>query len=211
MQINTCLRCDRPWCYRGTGRATRCGVCKSPYWDRARTLGAQGSAVAPRLRPNEATPTTSLPGDIFHHGGVGASVHRLSDPTAKEARGTRTGTAVASGSVGEVAGVEMDRADSATNGGKKTDSSAATKPKHSEQMKQSLRDICAGKGLGSIKYHNIDTDPMGRALASIPRTEIPICSFRWWEDGEQYECLMDAGHSIPLKHGRNGMVRRVDE
>lgn len=43
------------------------------------------------------------------------------------------------------------------------------------------------------------------------RTEIPICSFKWWEDGEQYECLMDAGHSIPLKHGRNGMVRRINE
>ena len=34
MKIVHCLRCNRDWCYRGLGRALRCGKCKSPYWDR---------------------------------------------------------------------------------------------------------------------------------------------------------------------------------
>jgi hypothetical protein len=72
---------------------------------------------------------------------------------------------------------------------------------------QALRDICAGKS----------PIPSGESKASIQEAyfdrvyEIPICGFRWWEDGEQFECLMDKGHSVPTKHGRNGMVRRVDE
>jgi hypothetical protein len=39
--------------------------------------------------------------------------------------------------------------------------------------------------------------------------EIPICGKKWWEDGEQYECLMDKGHK-EQKHGLRGMVRRLD-
>lgn len=42
-----------------------------------------------------------------------------------------------------------------------------------------------------------------------PSHEIPICGKAWWEDGEQYECLMDAGHR-EAKHGMRGMVRRLD-
>jgi hypothetical protein len=34
VQINHCLRCHKDWCYRGEGRALRCGQCGSPYWDR---------------------------------------------------------------------------------------------------------------------------------------------------------------------------------
>lgn len=83
---------------------------------------------------------------------------------------------------------------------------------------QSLRDICAGKVpttfrvpvVGNTTSANQTTIPVYRD-SGFPITEIPICSFKWWEDGERYECLMDAGHSIPLKHGRNGMVRRIDE
>lgn len=36
MEILICKRCGEVWCYRGTGRALRCGKCKSPYWDRER-------------------------------------------------------------------------------------------------------------------------------------------------------------------------------
>ena len=70
---------------------------------------------------------------------------------------------------------------------------------------QALRDICAGK-----PQTNNDWGIHPQMQADI-QAEIPICGKTWWEDGDQYECLMDAGHSIPLKHGRNGMVRRVDE
>jgi hypothetical protein len=40
--------------------------------------------------------------------------------------------------------------------------------------------------------------------------EIPICGKKWWEDGEQYECLMDAGHKS-LKCGQKEMVRRIEQ
>ena len=36
MKIEHCERCGEDWCYRGKGRAIRCGKCKSPYWDRER-------------------------------------------------------------------------------------------------------------------------------------------------------------------------------
>ena len=34
MRFEHCKRCGGDWCYRGVGRALRCGICKSPYWDR---------------------------------------------------------------------------------------------------------------------------------------------------------------------------------
>lgn len=40
--------------------------------------------------------------------------------------------------------------------------------------------------------------------------EVPMCRFSWWEDGEQYECLMDKGHKS-VKHGQAGMVQRVEQ
>jgi predicted Zn-ribbon and HTH transcriptional regulator len=47
MAIYDCKRCGSEWCYRGTGRALRCGRCKSPYWDRVR-----GKAVGDEVRPD---------------------------------------------------------------------------------------------------------------------------------------------------------------
>jgi hypothetical protein len=76
----------------------------------------------------------------------------------------------------------------------------------SDRDMQALRDICAGKS----------PIPSGESASSIQQAyfdkvyEIPICGFKWWEDGEQYECLMDKGHKI-TKHGQRGMVRRVDD
>lgn len=46
MKIEHCLRCDGYWCFRGTGRALRCGVCGSPYWDQERKKGAEKIAGA---------------------------------------------------------------------------------------------------------------------------------------------------------------------
>lgn len=69
---------------------------------------------------------------------------------------------------------------------------------------QALRDICAGKGLS---FMEIDI-PQGEH-GTAARVEIPICGKTWWEDGEQYECLMDKGHKNP-KHGMAGMVRKLD-
>jgi hypothetical protein len=60
---------------------------------------------------------------------------------------------------------------------------------------RALRDICAG------------IEPP--ADLSFGGLEIPICGKTWWEDGQQYECLMDAGHR-EQKHGMRGMVRRLD-
>jgi hypothetical protein len=44
----------------------------------------------------------------------------------------------------------------------------------------------------------------------MPAVETPICGKSWWEDGEQYECLMDKGHR-EQKHGMRGMVRRLED
>lgn len=44
----------------------------------------------------------------------------------------------------------------------------------------------------------------------VTADEVPMCLFAWWEDGEQYECLMDKGHRS-TKHGQRGMVRHVVE
>lgn len=73
---------------------------------------------------------------------------------------------------------------------------AGANPDHSSKLTmQALRDICAGK------LSKSDVDPM------IP-DEVPICGKTWWEDGEEYECLMDAGHR-EQKHGLRGMVRVI--
>ena len=46
---------------------------------------------------------------------------------------------------------------------------------------------------------------------SADTMEIPICGKTWWEEGEQYECLMDSGHieARVNKHGLRGMVRTI--
>lgn len=68
---------------------------------------------------------------------------------------------------------------------------------------QALRDICAGNlPKGSIGFAVHDS------LNHPPIMEVAICGKTWWEDGEHYECLMDAG--IHAKHGLRGMVRRLD-
>ena len=50
VQINGCRRCGSQWCYRGEGRALRCGKCGSPYWDKERLnvgdAGVDGEAEA---------------------------------------------------------------------------------------------------------------------------------------------------------------------
>lgn len=49
MEIKHCVRCEKDWTYRGTGRPIRCGQCRSPYWDRERTHGTvQAKAVRVR-------------------------------------------------------------------------------------------------------------------------------------------------------------------
>ena len=65
---------------------------------------------------------------------------------------------------------------------------------------QALRDICAGKTNGQL---------LAAVIHATPEVEIPICGKTWWEDGEQYECLMDKGHK-EQKHGMRDMVRRLD-
>ena len=71
---------------------------------------------------------------------------------------------------------------------------------------QVLREICAGKLPGDM--------PKGAtgyklSLGDEPIVEVEFCGKTWWEDGEQYECLMDKGHK-ELKHGMRGMVRKLD-
>ena len=72
--------------------------------------------------------------------------------------------------------------------------------KHQIDM-QTLREICAGKGVteGAATVAYLDKSAH----------ETPICGKTWWENGEQYECLMDKGHR-EQKHGLRGAVRRLD-
>lgn len=73
---------------------------------------------------------------------------------------------------------------------------------------QALRDICAGNLPAPPIVVGITT-PNGNHYDFPDAAEVPICGKTWWEDGEQYECLMDAVHKN-LKHGQGGMVRRLD-
>jgi hypothetical protein len=71
---------------------------------------------------------------------------------------------------------------------------------------QALRAICAGKLPGDM--------PSGAtgyklSLNDEAIIEVEFCGKTWWEDGEQYECLMDKGHKA-LKCGQRGMVRRIE-
>jgi hypothetical protein len=71
---------------------------------------------------------------------------------------------------------------------------------------QALRDICAGN-LGITDRAAFDAGwDRGEA-----KEEVPICGKTWWEDGEQYECLMDKGHREAKigKHGLRGLVRTI--
>ncbi len=80
---------------------------------------------------------------------------------------------------------------------------ASTKPTMHELRLQDLRDICAGAKRPPVSSEPLDSiDTHGGA-------EVPICSKKWWEDGTQYECLMDKGHK-EQKHGLRGMVRALD-
>jgi hypothetical protein len=69
------------------------------------------------------------------------------------------------------------------------------------RVEQAMSDAYMGKAL----VHRFDDH--------VPKVvDVPICAKTWWEDGEQYECLMDKGHREALlgKHGLRGMVQRID-
>jgi hypothetical protein len=95
---------------------------------------------------------------------------------------------------------------------------------------QALRDICAGKIeelcncdfsnqphsksvcdaiLARVQAEMIESEQSDYLLRTANLAEVPICGKTWWEDGEQYECLMDKGHKA-LKCGQRGMVRKVE-
>ena len=84
---------------------------------------------------------------------------------------------------------------------------------------QALRDICAGKieprnkeeflaGFGHAMATGTLLKQELQPMGFYERSEVPICGKKWWEDGEHYECLMEAG--LHAKHGLRGMVRRLD-
>jgi hypothetical protein len=74
---------------------------------------------------------------------------------------------------------------------------------------EALRDV--GYGLSPTAHWETGaslTQPYGGIARGT--IEIPICGKTWWEEGEQYECLMDKGHK-ESKHGIRGMVRRLEQ
>jgi hypothetical protein len=87
------------------------------------------------------------------------------------------------------------KAEQLTHNGQDVGSTPASRTKLDMQA---LRDICAG-----------GVQVQEKSAGGAGAIEIPICGKTWWEDGEHYECLMDAGHR-EQKHGLRGMVRRLD-
>lgn len=80
---------------------------------------------------------------------------------------------------------------------------------------EALRAICARKGVGDERTLGNNGDDncsgLGGDMPSIlPMAEVPICGKTWWEDGENYECLMDKSHKTP-KCGQRGMARNITE
>lgn len=206
MQINNCLRCNRPWCYRGTGRATRCGVCKSPYWDRPRSSSVERDASAAGMRSIQVPSDSGVSGDILHHRGLGTSVHWIGESSEAENIGACKGAQMVAGGMGKMDGMEQCGVDSTKASGREIDSHAQAKHKHSEQIKKDLRDICAGIIKSEEEHHST---LLGAGLIDSEH-EVAICGKTWWEDGTQFECLMDAEHRS-TKHGQGGMVRKIDD
>lgn len=68
-----------------------------------------------------------------------------------------------------------------------------------EPLNINLRDMCSGK-ISIASANELYLEPV----------EIPICGHKWWEDGANFECLMDKGHKT-TKHGQRGMARRLDD
>ncbi len=144
MQINTCLRCNRSWCYRGTGRACRCGVCKSPYWDRPHTFSATGNVAVAGVRPETEQDDSTLLGNILHNRGMGTSVHRSDNAPARKSRRAQEKQRMGTGSLDSVVGIDLPGANSLNDGREEVDSHSSAYPQHSEQMKAELRSICDG-------------------------------------------------------------------
>lgn len=91
---------------------------------------------------------------------------------------------------------------------------------YSKPDMDALRSICAGNTnllpVNEVELAKWHAERFGAAeeidrMASMPyREEVPICGKDWWEDGEHWECLMDAGHK-ESKHGMRGMVRKLGD
>jgi hypothetical protein len=75
-----------------------------------------------------------------------------------------------------------------------------------------LSELTAKYGLAPAS--SLLTDPEAAKpkvnVAAVEPAEIPICGHKWWEDGERYECLMDAGHKNP-KHGQKGLIHLITD
>lgn len=69
-----------------------------------------------------------------------------------------------------------------------------------------LRDIAAGRLTRAQTMFSDSIAPYKPPYVA----DVPTCSKTWWEDGNQYECLMDKGHR-DQKHGLRGMVRRLED
>lgn len=69
----------------------------------------------------------------------------------------------------------------------------------------------AGAGTSDVSQRrSIALAALASIPAAVPVAEIPLCNVSWWEDGNQYQCLMDRGHKSP-KHGMHGMVRNITD
>ncbi len=189
MQINTCLRCNRSWCYRGTGRATRCGVCKSPYWDRPNSTRPPGDASPAGMPDRKLKANSKLSSDILRDRRLEPAIHRSDDDTQEPHVGASSVESMGGGSVGSVAGMEISRPDPTERRGEEADTNIATHPQHSAQVKAALRAICAGK---------VAKEPLPIYVAADfgqPFVKIELCPHKEWaEDGEQYRCRLQAGH-----------------
>lgn len=70
------------------------------------------------------------------------------------------------------------------------------------RLLEALLAICAGRP----KLAPLAPEVCDALFEDQRPIRIPICGKDWWEDGEHYECLMDAGHR-ETKHGMRDMVR----
>lgn len=86
----------------------------------------------------------------------------------------------------------------------KQEETGSTPVPRSKPSLQELRSLC-----DEIKDRNAAAVGAAEYECLTHEAEVPVCGKRWWEDGTEYECLMDKGHK-EQKHGLRGMVRVLD-
>ena len=218
LEIKTCKRCEKDWCYHGTGRPRRCGKCKSPYWDKERIAGREcvgedrrksalavvipQSAEAPRSLPR-ANREFDSPSDPTKISGV-TSGFPANEQDKERVNGSRYDAGRKHVAKGILAVPSDDHY--VAGGARAGDRASRSSVRGSEEFrsgprperKESLRNA---DGAGQEVCGDAGRSPIAGAEVGGPST-VKTCGFESFngDDGESYRCGLPV-HGPKIKHG----------